>query len=418
MKLRRSVYVVGGAHTVYLGKGHPDFVREPSDERRNPTLEEHLHRAIRALLTDTGVDAAAIDKGYVGNFCGELFAAQGHLGAMAAAAHPGLAGKPWARVEGACASGGLAVTACIDALQGFADVALAAGVEVETTAPGKVVADYIARASHYQTQGRLSRQVFPHLFARRARHYKEAFGATDEDLGRVVVKAYENAHHNPYAQMRAVPMDLHSATYPSERNPHFVDDPAYRAHLKFSDCSQVTDGASAVLLATAEGLQRLGIARADTVEILSYGHAVSPLGAETDPRCLQNAAAAAAEALRDAGVSAGELEVAEVHDCFSITELQLYEALGLAPLGGGAALLREGVTTRAGRVPVNPGGGLIGWGHPVGATGVRMVAEMHRQMKGRCAGYQLARLPRLGVTANIGGDDRTAVVMVHRSAEA
>lgn len=415
MKLRRAVYIVGGTHTVYLGKGHPDFVREPTADRRNPTLEEHLHQAIRALFATTGADPAAIDKGYVGNFCGELFASQGHLGAMAAAAHPALAGKPLARVEGACASGGLAVTACIDALQGLCDVALAAGVEVETGVPGKVVADYIARAAHYQTQGRISRQVFPHLFARRARRYKEAYGATDEDLGRVVVKAYDNASRNPYAQMRAVPMDLQAASQPSERNPLFVDDPEYRPHLKFSDCSQVTDGASAVLLATAEGLRRLGIAPEETVEILSYGHATSPLGAETDPLALPNAAAAAAEALGDAGVAAAELDVAEVHDCFSITEVQLYEAIGLSPRGQALRLLREGATTREGRVPVNPGGGLIGWGHPVGATGVRMVAEMHRQMKGRCGAYQLPRLPRRGLTINIGGDDRTAVAMVHRN---
>lgn len=419
MKLRRKVYLVGGAHTPYLGKGHPDFVPRAAEEaggRRNPTLEEHLQRAVREAFAATGVDPGEVDRGYVGNFVGELFAQQGHLGAMLAAAHPALARKPFARVEAACASGGVAVVACVDALQGAADVALAVGVEVETNVPGKVAADYIARAGHYETEGRRHQHLFPHLFARRARAYKEAFGATDEDLGRVVVKAYANAARNPLAQMRTASMDLAHASTASSRNPTFLDDPELRPHLKLSDCSQLSDGASAVLLATEEGLARLGVGRERTTEILACGFSTSPLGAETDPTALPNAAHAAAEAYRDAGLAPPDMDVAELHDCFSISELQLCEAVGLCERGQAARLYRDGATQRGGRIPVNPGGGLIGFGHPVGATGVRMVFDVHRQVKGLGGEHQVGRRVRHGISANLGGDDRTAVVLIQRDA--
>jgi len=217
MKLRRPVYIRRRRAHRLPRQGHPDFVRDPTCDRRNPTLEEHLHRAIRDLLAETGADPAAIDKGYVGNFCGELFASQGHLGAIGRRRPPGPRGKPLARVEGACASGGLAVAACIDALQAPARSPSPPASRSRPPCRARSAADYIARAAHYETQGRASRQVFPRLFARRARHYKEAFGATDEDLARVVVKAYDGARRNPYAQMRAVPMgpgDSHHAHGP------------------------------------------------------------------------------------------------------------------------------------------------------------------------------------------------------------
>ncbi|MEL6343988.1 MAG: hypothetical protein AAFV53_12790, partial [Myxococcota bacterium] len=140
MKPHRPVYVVGGAHSPFLGKGHPDFIshKHPDyPQLQNPSLEDHLHRAIRDALADTGVSAAQVDKGYVSNFLGELFSRQGHLGAMAAAADPGLLGKPFARMEAACASGAVAVAASVDAIQAGYDVTLVAGAEVETNVRGR-----------------------------------------------------------------------------------------------------------------------------------------------------------------------------------------------------------------------------------------------------------------------------------------
>lgn len=411
----REVYVVGGAHTPFLGRQHPDFVSPRHPTARNPTLEEHLHRAIRGALEVTGVDAAQIEKGYVGNFLGECFSSQGHLGAMAVAADPGLSGKPFARVEAACASGGIAVLACIDALQAGRDVVLAAGAEVETNVRGRQGVDYMARAAHYEKERPLSAYTFPHLFGRRAWAYRQAYPDADPlACARVVEKAHRNARSNPLALMQASTTTLQDAAEENALNAEFLEDERYRPHLRMLDCTQFTDGASAVVLATARGLEKLGIDRAQCTQIVATGHTVRALGAPLDAARLDNVADAAREAYRDAGLRPGDVALAEVHDCFSIAELQLYEALGFCAPGEAHRLLIDGAVERTGRLPVNPGGGLLGFGHPVGATGVKQVVEIWRQMKRMCGAYQVERSPRVGITANIGGDDRTAVVMLHR----
>lgn len=162
-------------------------------------------------------------------------------------------------------------------------------------------------------------------------------------------------------------------------------------------------------------MAKLGIAPSRCTEITAAGYKVAGLGLPNDPLRMSNAARAAAEAYRDAGIGPKDVDVAEVHDCFSITEVQLYEALGFAEEGRGVRLLAEGATEIDGRLPVNTGGGLISFGHPVGATGVKQVLEVHRQLAGKCGDYQVARSLRTGLSANIGGDDRTAVVVVQRT---
>jgi acetyl-CoA acyltransferase len=416
MKPPKRVFVVGGAHSTYTGrgapgfiaKGHPDFGKRP-----NPSMEDHLRDAVNGALAETGADPALVDKGYVGNFLGELFVKQGHVGALIARVCPALDGKPFARTEAACASGGVAVLACVDALQGSADVCLAAGVEIETTTGSREAADFMARAAHYETERGLDDFLFPHLFARRARAYKAAFGARAEDLARVVVKAYRNGQKNPRAHMRAVAMDLPTASTATDKN-LFLSDAELRPHMLLSDCSQLSDGASALLLANEAGLAKLGIPVSRATEIVSAGYTVVGLGLPIDPVRMTNAARAAAEAYRDAGLGPADVDVAELHDCFSITEVQLYEAVGLAAEGQAIALLKEGATEIDGRVPVNTGGGLISFGHPVGATGVKQVLEVHRQLRGKCGDYQVRKTPRVGLSANIGGDDRTAVVIVQQ----
>ncbi len=421
MKPPRRVFVVGGAQTPFLGRGHPDFVWKGHPDfgaRENPTLDEHIGSAVLGALAAANVPADAIEKGYVGNFLAECFARQGHLGAMVAAVDPGLHGKPFARIEAACASGAAAIAGCIDAMAAGHDVTLAVGAEVESGVPGRDGIDFMARAAHYDRSRAWDPFTFPWLFARRAKAYKEAFGATDLDLGGVVEKAYANASGNPDALMRAISVTAEEAATASERNYLFLEDEALRDHIRLLDCTSFTDGAAALVLATEAGLARLGIAAERCTEILAYGHTVRALGDELhgDPLAFDNVAAAAAIAYRDAGVGPDDVEIAEVHDCFSISELLQYEAIGLAGRGEGAALLRSGATARDGRIPVNPGGGLLGGGHPIGATGVRQVLEIHRQAHGLAAGHQLARPPRVGVASNLGGDDRTAVVTVLRRA--
>ncbi len=421
MRPRRRVFVVGGAHSPFLGKPRKDFVTHKHPDhgkRRNPGLEEHLAVALKGAFAATGIDPRAVQKAWLSNFLGERFCDQGHMGALLPRIEPGLDGLPIARVEAACASGAVAVAACVDAIQAGVDVALAAGVEIETNRRGKEGVEHMALAAHYAEQRELDTFLFPHLFARRAKAYKEAYRATEEDLARVVDKAYGNARRNPLALNRDAEMDFAAAMTPGKHNAHFLDDATLRPHIRLSDCTQFTDGASAVLLVSEDGLAQLGIAPERCTEIAAYGHTVAALGGETDPTRMHNVARAAQIAYADAGLDGGAVQIAEVHDCFSISELQMYEALGLCDEGKAPELLVSGATAIDGRVPVNTGGGLLGFGHPIGATGIKQVVEIWRQMKGRCGDYQVGHAPKVGVTANLGGDDRTAVVMVHRQVAA
>ncbi|MFM2245759.1 MAG: hypothetical protein RL071_1833 [Pseudomonadota bacterium] len=418
MTLARRAFIAGGAHTAYLGKGHPDFIWKGHKDfgaRENPTLEQTLQSAVDGCLADTGVDPAAIDRLYIGNFVGELFVNQGHLGAALVGTHAAFEGKPAARLEAACASGGLAVLAGLDAIAAGADLVLVAGVEIQTTASARVGGDYLARAAHYSRQRGIDDFTFPALFAKRIKAYKEAYGLSDEDLGRFAVKAYANANKNPLAHMKAARMTLEQAGSTNDKNPHFLANAELNPWLRMSDCSQVSDGASVLLLASEAGLAKLGRSLADTVEIAGRGHAVSSLYTDGDPTELTTVRRATSGALADAGIKATDLSIAEVHDCFTIAELMTYEALGLAPKGEGAALLRDGRTQLDGDLPVNTGGGLVGFGHPVGATGVKQPLEIFRQMKGRCGDYQVQRPLQWGLTSNMGGDDKTVVSLAIRN---
>lgn len=411
----RRTFIAGGAHSPYMGKGHPDFVwkRHPDfGKRDNPSFTDHLRTAVQGAIDDTGVDPEAIDRLYIGNFVGELFVNQGHMGAALVGVHPAFAGKPAARLEGACASGGLAVLAGMDAIAAGADLVLVTGVEVQTTASARVGADYLARAADYKRQRGIDDFTFPALFARRTKACMEAGLLTNDDLAWVSVKAYANANRNPNAHMKAREMPFELAREASDRNPNFLGNEELKPYLKVSDCSQVSDGATAMLLASEEGLRKLGLTEADVVEIAGRGHAVSSLFGDGDPTSLDTTRRAVAQAYADAGITAADIGVAEVHDCFTVTEILMYEAIGLADRGHGAELIRDGVTNLDGRVPVNTGGGLIGFGHPVGATGVKQPFEIFRQMKRRAGDYQIRNLPTWGVTANMGGDDKTAVSLV------
>ena len=415
MKPVRPVYVAAQAITPFIGKGNPAFVMKGHPEfgkRENPGLEDFFVAAIRKLFNDYGIDPALIQRGYVGNFAGELFSNQGHLGAMVARADERLSGIGFARMEAACASGGVSTVSAVDAIQAGLDLVLVVGAEVQTTVRAREGADFLARAAHYATERGIDDFTFPALLTRRTKAYKESYGASDRDLAHFSVKAYSNANRNPLAHMHAVKMTLEQAATVSDSNPNFLQNPDLKPHLRVSDCSQVSDGGAAILLASEAGLRKLGKARKDCAEIRSYGFATNPLGQVKNLLRLDTAARASSEALRDAGIGPRDVNVAEVHDCFTIAELMMYEAVGWAKPGKGLELIHSGRTTLEGDLPVNTGGGLVGFGHPVGATGVKQIAEIFRQMKGLCGDYQMARQPKRGLTVNMGGDDRTVVSTV------
>ncbi len=418
MKPQRRVFVVGGAQTPFLGRARPEFLSFRDTRKglgRNPSAEEHLRAAVLGALSATGVDPAAIDRAWLSNFLGECFVRQGHMGAMLAAAHPALEGKPIARMEAACASGGVCLATAVDALQAVCDVALVAGVEVETNVKGGEGVDHMALAAHWEKQRGISEFVFPHLFARRARAWKEAYGGTSRDLAGVVWKSRRHARDNPDALHHHTDTSLDALDTVSDHNRTFLEDPDLHDHMRIADSTEFTDGAAAVILATEAGLARLGLRPDDCTELLSYGFSVRALGAETDPTRLVNVAAAARQALGDAGLAPADVDVAEVHDCFSVTEAQHYAALGFCTDAEAPSAMRAGAFERDGQVAVNPSGGLLGAGHPIGATGVRQALDLWRQLRGRAGACQVPGSPRIGLSSNLGGDDRTGVVMVQRA---
>ncbi|MBA2322234.1 MAG: hypothetical protein H0V89_13900 [Deltaproteobacteria bacterium] len=418
MSLARRTFVIGGYTTPFIGKKHPDFVWAKHPEfgkRENPTLEQYITGAVNGALEATGTPAAKIQKAWIGNFVGELFSNQGHLGAAVVGAHPDLRNKPIMRVEGACASGGLAFASAVESIQAGTDVTLVVGAEVQTTQSARVGGDYLARASHYARERSIDDFTFPALFARRVKAYRERFGLTDEDLGRVAVKAYKNANRNPNAHMRSVRMDLETARASGDENPAFLSNAELAPYMRMSDCSQVSDGATAIVVVSEAGLRALGKSPADAIEVMALEVATGNLYEDGDPLRLETTTAAADRAYASSGLGPSDIQVAEVHDCFTVTEILMVEALGFAKTGEGAKLFADGSLEIGGRLPVNTGGGLVGYGHPVGATGVKQVLEIWRQMKGQAGDYQMPRSPTVGLTANMGGDDKTVVVGLYKN---
>ena len=412
---QRKVFIVGGYLTPFFGKGSPLFIDKKHPDfgkKLNPTLEQLTTEAINGAFKSTNVDPALVDRIAIGNFCGELFCNQGHMGAAAIGANPKLRNKPSMRVEGACASGALALQVATDAIRAGADVALAVGSEVQTTVAPRQGGDFLARASHYARQRSIDDFTFPCLFARRMKHIQAAGHFTLEDAARVAAKAYSNGNKNPLAHMHKTQVSFEHANTASEKNPNFLGNAEFKNFLRVTDCSQVTDGAAAVIVASEEGLKKIG-GQFKIAEIVALECATGDLYTDAaDFTRMDTSAAAAARAFANAGIQPGDLQVAEVHDCFTIAELLMYEALGIAEYGKAKDLIRSGATNLDGKIPVNTGGGLISFGHPVGATGIKQILEIYRQMKGLCGDYQLKSIPTYGACLNMGGDDKTAVCTI------
>jgi acetyl-CoA C-acetyltransferase len=405
----KDTYIAAVSLTPFIGKGHPDFIwkKHPDfGKRENLDLEGYLGQAVTELFGQ-GFDPKLVTRGYVGNFAGELFNNQGHLGALVSRVMPELAGVGMGRSEAACASGGVALMSASEAICAGHDVVLVCGAECQTTVKAREGGEYLARAAHFKEERPIDDFTFPALFARRIKAYHEKYGLPLSELGHFTVKAMENARKNPLAHMKANKWDLKSASEAGDHNPNFLANEDLKNFLRMSDCSQVTDGGAALLLCSAEGLKKLGVAEDKAIKLRSYHLATNPLGRTVDPVKMDTAGLAFCKTFSDGGVTIGDVNVAEVHDCFTIAELLMMEAMGLEEPGHGIEAVKSGKTALGGELPVNTGGGLVGFGHPVGATGVKQAAEIYRQMKGLCGEYQLKSRPKLGVMANMGGDDRT-----------
>lgn len=405
----KDTYIAAVSLTPFIGKGHPDFIWKKHPEfgkRENLDLEGYFEKALSDLFGQ-GFDPKLVTRGYVGNFAGELFNNQGHLGAIVSRVVPELAGVGIGRSEAACASGGVAMMSAAEAICAGHDVVLVTGAECQTTVKARIGGEYLARAAHFKDERAIDDFTFPALFARRIKAYHEKWGMPLSELAHFTMKAMSNAKKNPLAHMHANKWTMEAASTAGDHNPNFLGNEDLNGFLRMSDCSQVTDGGAALLLCSEEGLKKLGVSKDKSVKLRSYHLATNALGQIADPLRMDTAALAFCKTFEDGGVKLSDINVAEVHDCFTIAELLMMEAMGLEEPGKGVEAVKSGKTTLEGSLPVNTGGGLVGFGHPVGATGVKQAAEIFRQMKGQCGDYQLSSKPKLGVMANMGGDDRT-----------
>jgi len=381
------------------------------------TVPQIVINAISEVCEEIGADPATIDVGSIGATCNFSLNQQGLLAGLVAMV-PGLGAKPIEAVENACASGGQAVLSVAQKLQlGQGEVGIAVGYEKMRNDEGKMDGALIGEVLGYfsHPDDRVGKvYVFPHLFAEVMRDYMAAHGVTERDLAAVSAQEYANGNHNPYAQMRKFQVSLDDAATPEGRNRYIVEG----LPLKTYDCSQITDGYAALILATEEGLARLGVARADCIELAGYGQATDPLMKE-GREVLKPAGAFRAmnTAYEMAGESADDVNVAEIHDCFTVMGAIGAEVIGKADYGRGAAYWVDGKAAPDGECGINTSGGLIAKGHPVGATGLAMIGWATWQLLGKVPAELQVPDPKLAATFNIGGPICASVCTVLRRAD-
>ncbi|RME79943.1 MAG: thiolase domain-containing protein [Methanobacteriota archaeon] len=367
-------------------------------ERWDKGLRDLALEAGTAAIADAKIGGEDVDAGYVGNMAGGSLVGQEHLGSLLAD-QLGLLPKPITRVEAACASGGLALRQGYMAVaSGIHDIVVVGGVEKMTDLSTAQVAEILGGAGDQEWELFMG-ATFPALYAMLARAYMEKFGATEESLAHVAVKNHKHAVNVPYAQYRkeiSVEQVLNSKEVASP--------------LKILDCSPITDGAAAVVLAP------LDVASSYTdkpVEIIASAQATDTISLHDRESLVELKAAkvASQNAYKQADITPKDVDVAEVHDCFTIAEILAIEDLGFFKKGEGYKAAQEGLTAIGGEIPINTSGGLKAAGHPVGATGVKQAAEITLQLRGEATGRQV-KDAEIGLTHNIGGSGGTAAIHI------
>jgi len=402
---------------VYLLGGHQtDFARNWSKEGKH--ILAMIREAVEGTLRATGVEPGEIESGHVGNFAAELYASQGHLGAFLVEVDPAFAGLPTARHEAACASGAIAILAAAAEIEaGRYDCALVVGVEQMKTVDARTGGDYLGTAAYYEREAKGVELPFPKLFGRLGDEYETRYGLDDRHLALLAAKNYANAKRNPLAQTRNWFMSEEHACSSGKYNAQVG------GRLKVSDCSQITDGAVGLVLASERfaqaHAQRRRQSLADFPRILGFGHRTAPIQfadkmreSRGSPYVLPHTRQAILDAFRRAGIqNAFELSGIETHDCFTTSEYMAIDHFGLTEPGQSWKAIEEGVVELDGKLPINPSGGLIGCGHPVGATGVRQVLDAYKQVTGQAGRMQIPNASHMA-TLNIGGSGTTSCVFV------
>lgn len=347
-------------------------------------------------LEDAGIDR--IDSMYIGSMSSGLFVGQEHIASLLAD-YLGQLPVPATRVETACASGGLALRlGFMEVASGMSDVVLASGVEKMTDVGGDEATYALGTAADQEYEG-YQGITFPGLYALIARAHMQKYGTTREQLAKVAVKNHHNGSKNPLAQY---PFEI---TVEAVLNSVKVADP-----LNILDCSPITDGAAAAIICPADMARKMG---KPLIKVTGSGHATDTIqiSQRKDMTWLEATYQAAKQAYAMADIKPKDIDLFEVHDCFTIAEICVTEALGIVDKGKGGEAVEAGLTALDGKSPVNTSGGLKSKGHPVGATGIAQVVEVTKQLRGE-AGERQVKDARVGMTQNMGGSGGSSVVHI------
>ena len=408
-----KAYVLGGAQT--------DFERNWTKEGKN--LIALLKEAVCDGFENAGItfdDIVSLNKEnrvacFVGNFIAEHYVNQGHLGAFLTEVHPAFYGVPSARYEAACASSSVALDAAITKVKnGDYDVAIVVGWELMKTVDSKLCGDILGCAAYYEKEGKGVDFPFPKLFGRLADEILNKYDI-DEDrfmnaLARISANNYANAKRNPLAQTRKWFMNYEQASARGTET-----NPIVGGRLAVSDCSQITDGAAVVVIASEKYIAEHNLKRP---LVKGYGHRVAPMlfdekikDGESSEYILPWTRQACLDAYRRSGLTVDDIDVFETHDCFTSSEYAAISAFGLTAPGKEYEAVESGLISFEGEKPINPSGGLIGCGHPVGASGARMFLDLYKQVMGVAGNYQV-KGAKNAMMLNIGGSATTNYVFI------
>ena len=398
--MNKKIYVAAGFNTEFMGPGRKEF----NPKSTMPDFEYYLQKAAEGCLTQ--IPNPSFDEGIISNFMAPRFIKQGNLAGFLPSLVPSLLHKPCFRAEGACGSGGLALAMGIRSiLSGMADSIFVSGFEIQNTVKALYGADILAGAAYHKGERKNGHAFFfPGIFSKRAGACYEKYGY--ETMRRGMARWYENAINNArkYPQAQEFHNDkdnLFELGMTKPNGSRFVD------HLNLFDCSKVSDGASALALYSEEGLKKSGIHKEDAIKIIGFNSCEGDI--TKSPKSLtslKTTKASAKIALSMAKIKTDDLDVLELHDCFSITGILALEALGISKKGKAADFVYEGKTKADAILPVNPSGGLCGFGHPTGATGVRQMVDLLHQLNSKAAN-QVKIEKGLGMMVSMGGNDKT-----------
>jgi acetyl-CoA C-acetyltransferase len=393
------------------GSFQSDFARNYA--RENLEISDMVAEAVAGTLDGAGIAAGQIEAIHVGNAFGQLFTGQGQLGAMPATVEPALWGRPSARHEAACASGSVAIlSAMADIEAGRYDCVLVLGVEQERNVPGAQAPGYLAAAAWIGHEGQDAKFMWPYMFSQLADEYDRRYGLDDQYLHAIAELNMRNAKDNPLAQTRE--WTFTDGSFRDDDR----DNPVVEGRLRRTDCGQVTDGTAGVVL-VSDRFRAQVLGGRQTARIAGWGHGTAGLALQPkldrskgDPYVFPHVRQVITDAFRRAGIpDVSGIDGIETHDCFSMSEYMAIDHFGITEPGESWKAIENGELERGGVIPVNPSGGLIGGGHPVGCTGVRMLHDAARQVTGQAGACQVEGASTFA-TLNIGGSLTTTVSLI------